>query len=161
MAKLTEQKKEKFLRLLKETGNVSKSAQAIGIKRQTLYQLRDKDPKFKEEWQEAFESFLDSCEQEVVRRGVKGYEKPVFYGGKQIGTVREYSDNLLMFYLKRYRPEFRDRLKVEGNIPVFKTPSEEVQAELKELAKRLARRELEKIRKKADSDPDFISDSIH
>jgi hypothetical protein len=40
----------------------------------------------------------------VVDRAVEGVERPVFQRGQQVGTIREYSDRLLMFMLKARRP---------------------------------------------------------
>ena len=37
-----------------------------------------------------------------------GIEKPIYYKGERVDTVREYSDNLLMFRTKKLRPEYRD-----------------------------------------------------
>ena len=53
-------------------------------------------------------------EREAYRRAVKGVEKPVYRGGQLVGTIREYSDSLLMFLLRARRPElYRDHSRVE------------------------------------------------
>jgi hypothetical protein len=53
-------------------------------------------------------------EQEAIRRGQHGVEKPVFQGGKEVGAVREFSDTLLIFMLKSRKPEtYRENVKVE------------------------------------------------
>ncbi len=45
-----------------------------------------------------------------MRRAVEGVIKPVFHQGKRVGTLRVYSDSLLMFLLRARRPEkFADR----------------------------------------------------
>ena len=49
-----------------------------------------------------------------MRRALEGGEEPVFYQGKIVGSVRKYSDTLLMFMLKARRPErYRDRVGVD------------------------------------------------
>jgi len=48
-------------------------------------------------------------EDEVVRRGIDGFDHPVIYEGKITGSYKAYSDNLAMFFLKGLRPEkYRD-----------------------------------------------------
>ena len=44
-------------------------------------------------------------EPEAIRRTVEGVEKPVYHQGRQVGTVREYSDTLLIFLLKGWKSE--------------------------------------------------------
>ena len=52
----------------------------------------------------------DALEDEAVRRAVEGVIKPVFHQGKRVGTLRVFSDPLLMFLLRARRPErFADR----------------------------------------------------
>ena len=45
-----------------------------------------------------------TLEAESRRRSVEGWEVPVYHRGKQIGTVRRYSDTLLIFMLKGATP---------------------------------------------------------
>jgi len=40
-----------------------------------------------------------------VRRARDGVEEPIFHQGKNVGTVRKYSDTLLIFLLKSHKPE--------------------------------------------------------
>src|SRR3546814_12055870 len=47
---------------------------------------------------------LDDLEAVLLERAAHGVEKPVFYGGKPCGTVRQYSDTLAMFILRAKRP---------------------------------------------------------
>src|SRR3546814_11213736 len=47
---------------------------------------------------------LDDLEAVLLERAAHGVEKPVFYGGKQCGKVRQYSDTLAMFILRAKRP---------------------------------------------------------
>ena len=36
---------------------------------------------------------------------MKGIEEPVYYHGKEVGTVRRYSETLLLMFLRAERPE--------------------------------------------------------
>jgi hypothetical protein len=76
---------------------------------------RAADEAFARAWEDALEQGTDSLEDEARRRALQGVEKPVFREGRQVGTVTEYSDTLLIFLLKARRPEkFRDRARFEA-----------------------------------------------
>lgn len=102
----------RFLEALCETANISAACAAAGVKsRQTVYTRRDSEPDFAVAMAEALEVATDTLELEARRRAKDGCDRPVFHQGIQCGTVREYSDTLMIFLLKAHRPEkFRDRL---------------------------------------------------
>ncbi|MBT4907849.1 MAG: terminase [Rhodospirillaceae bacterium] len=107
---ITDGVRETFLRVLAETARPSDAAAESGVALLGWHRLRDADPVFASAWQAAYEAGNDAVEDEAVRRAVAGQAEPVFYQGKQVGTVRKYSDSLLMFVLKARRPQrFRDR----------------------------------------------------
>ena len=98
-----------FLKSLTETCSVRTSVKLAGISRSTAYRAREADAKFAEDWDDAVDDAVDNLEAEARRRALHGIEEPVFYLGKQVGTIRRYSDSLIMFLLKAYRPErFRE-----------------------------------------------------
>ena len=108
-------KKQKFLSALRESGNVVRAAREAGIGVSTAYQL-SKHP----DYTEIFEAAKAEGEQalayrlleEARRRAEEGVLEPVFYQGKEVGMVRKYSDNLLMFKIKGLMPHFRDNFPV-------------------------------------------------
>lgn len=100
---------DRFIEFLEETANVTEACRRAKISRTMAYRWRQ-DPEFDARWEAAVDRGTDALEDEAVRRAHDGYEKPVYQGGRQVGTVREYSDTLLMFMLKARRPErFKDR----------------------------------------------------
>ncbi|WP_461365396.1 hypothetical protein [Candidatus Darwinibacter acetoxidans] len=105
-------------------GQVGKSCRLAGISHQTHYNWLANDPDYKAAYALAQERSLDVIEQEIIRRGVKGWKEPIIYQGKVTGHVRRYSDNLLMFLAKRRDPLYRDNpqlalgLKAGGDIRV-------------------------------------------
>lgn len=101
----TARRRQVFLATLRDTANVSAAARAARLPRRSAYQLRDHDPAFREDWEQALEEALDDLEAELRRRAIEGVEKPVFYAGKPCGTIRTYSDQLGVFLLKCRRPE--------------------------------------------------------
>jgi hypothetical protein len=101
----TAKTKRPFLEALAETANVSLACRLAGVGRRTVYSWRAADPEFAKAWGAALEIGCDALEDEAVRRALSGVEEPVFYQGTRRGTIRKYSDQLLMFLLKARRPE--------------------------------------------------------
>lgn len=99
-----------FLKEIAEGASVKDAGDAAGIGSRALYSRRKTDPDFRREWCEAAEVGTRLLEQEAQRRAYHGTLKPVFFKGEQCGTIREYSDTLMMFLLKARKPdEYRDR----------------------------------------------------
>lgn len=95
---------------LSATGNVSEAALRAGIERSTAYRLYQSTPDFAEAWDASLEVACDALELEARRRAFLGTQKPVFYKGQECGSIREYSDTLMVVLLKAHRPEkFRER----------------------------------------------------
>lgn len=109
-----------FLGTLSATGNVSSAVVAADVSRAFVYAERTRDPDFAALWDAALDMAADALELEARRRAHDGWEEPVFgsmgtgRGTGEIGTVRKYSDTLLIFLLKGARPEkYRDRVQQE------------------------------------------------
>ena len=112
--KQTPEKMTAFCAALAETCQVAKACTAVGISRQTAYNWRERDEDFARAWKRSLQIGLTVLEDEAIRRGAEGYLEPVFYQGKENGTVRKYSDSLLVFMLKAYAPEkYREKSGVE------------------------------------------------
>ena len=97
-----------FLKALSETANITISSQIADLPRRTAYRWLKTDPEFAAAWEEALEQATERLEEEVRRRAVDGVDEPVFHQGEICGCRRKYSDNLLMFLLKKRKPEYRD-----------------------------------------------------
>jgi hypothetical protein len=109
------EKKAGFLKNYEAIGTVSGAAAQTPCDRRHVYDWLEDDPAFAEAFGHSRERAVDLAEQELRRRGVAGYDKPVFQGGKRVGTIREYSDACLIFYLKgRRRDVFGDRQELSG-----------------------------------------------
>lgn len=125
--KWTQKKKAAFLDAFRESANVTAAARAAGVSRSRAYQLRDEDPAFAAQWEEAENEAIDALELEMRRRAMQGVEEPVFYQGFEVGTIRRYSDTLAIFLAKAHRPEkYRDRSQTEltgpGGAPLSGPP---------------------------------------
>ena len=119
--KIRHPKKRAFLVAYSEGGNITQAARAASIDRTTYYVWLERDEEFaicaKHAWLDAG----DVLEQEAYRRAVTGVDKPVFYAGEQVATIKEYSDVLLIFLLKGAKPEkYRERIDVSQTQPVVK-----------------------------------------
>lgn len=101
-----------FLEALAAGATVVDAAKAARVSKSTLYEWKRGDKDFATDWDLCFECGTDALEAEAQRRAMNGVEKPVFHQGMQCGTVREYSDTLLMFLLKARNPyRFCDRTR--------------------------------------------------
>jgi hypothetical protein len=74
----------------------------------TVGSWRRLDMHFAEMLRDAYEEGTDVFVEELRRRAVEGVTKPIYYKGAVVGTVQEYSDQLLLAEIKRRRPEYRD-----------------------------------------------------
>jgi hypothetical protein len=114
----------RFLAQFAEIGVVTTAAKLAGIDRQRHYEwldASDKYPDYGERFAAASEQAADVCEAEMMRRGVTGWEEPVYgSGGTGVGTVQVgskivFSDRMLELALKARRPQkFRERVEHTG-----------------------------------------------
>jgi len=90
--KCTPEKREAFLRGLREAHTAKESAEAVGLCRQVFFDWKNKDPGFAEEWEKAYQEGTEVLEKEAERRAFAG------------------SDTLLIFLLKaRDREKYSDK----------------------------------------------------
>ncbi len=85
--------------------SVVDAAIQAGVAPSTPYVRKKHDKKFGEAWKEAADIGTEFLEQEAARRAYHGTIEPVFNKGVECGTVRKYSDILMMFLLKSRKPE--------------------------------------------------------
>lgn len=81
----------------------------VGIDTSMPSKRRATDAAFALAWMDAAGIGTEALEQEAARRAYHGTLKPVFYKGTRCGSVRTYSDVLMIFLLKARKPEvYRD-----------------------------------------------------
>lgn len=66
----TKAMREEFLDRLAETCNVQESAAAIGVRKESVYLLRRKEPEFREAWQAALELGYQALETRLIGRAM-------------------------------------------------------------------------------------------
>lgn len=91
----TIERKNAFIQGLIDTHTVFRAATIAGISKKTAYLWAEADPQFAEAWQDALESSSDDLETCMYERA------------KQKDTLAG------IFLLKKYRPEFRDKVSVD------------------------------------------------
>jgi hypothetical protein len=101
-----------FIQRLAQTGNVSVACKRAKISRKTAYETRESDKLFDAAWKEALEVATEALELEARRRAEEGTLEPIYHQGLQVGTVRKYSDTLMIFLLKAHAPDkYRENIK--------------------------------------------------
>ncbi|KKN17123.1 hypothetical protein LCGC14_0968940 [marine sediment metagenome] len=102
-----------FLADFRLNGNLTLACRAANVSRTTVYTwARDDVEGFAAAFAEAEQEACDRIEAEILRRGVEGWNEPVFYKGEETGKIRKYSDILLIFLAKARMPaKYRDRFE--------------------------------------------------
>ncbi len=97
--------KPAFLEALARSGKVTASARSAGVDASTVYEARRHDPAFEAAFEEARAVAGFRLLDEALRRGVTGYLEPVYQRGEKVGSIRRYSDALLIRLLEANYPE--------------------------------------------------------
>lgn len=121
----TEERKAEFLEVFRTTGAHYISAELVGVAGTTVFAHIRKDPAFAEAYEEAKQHFGDTVEQEAIRRAVQGWkERPVVSeDGTVVGYVQKFSDSLMAMVLKRWRPEYAEKISVNVSGGVLLVPA--------------------------------------
>jgi len=100
-------KQIKFLSALSVGNSVTKAAKIADVPRRTLYYWKDESPDFAEAWEEALSTSVEELEDEVRARALDRED------GK--------SHILLMFLLKKHRPEYRENYQQKKEVTIHHT----------------------------------------
>ena len=113
-----------FLAAFEKSANVTQACRAADIDRSTFYDWMEKYETFSLLYHQAEQTANDNIRAEIFRRGHDGWDEAVYQLGKYRGTVRKYSDTLLIFLAKARMPEFREKQSLEvttpGSVEVYK-----------------------------------------
>ncbi len=94
--------KAAFLASLMVGKSVKAAAEHTGVGRRTFYDWRDQDAEFARAWDDAITGSIEVLEDEVRERALDRADKN--------------SHILLMFLVKRHRPEYRENYKTEVTV---------------------------------------------
>lgn len=96
--------KREFLDKLKVIGIIERTCKAARVHPDKIYKARREDPEFAREFDAIRARLTEQAEDEVYRRGKKGWREPIIYKGERVGWLRRYSDTCLLAYLKANNP---------------------------------------------------------
>lgn len=100
-----------FLDGLADSMSPTAAARRARVAVSEVYRWKDSDPEFGAAWLRAYDAGTHLLEDAANRRAFLGTEEPVWYQGKQVGTVRKPSDRLMELMLKARAPEkYRERV---------------------------------------------------
>jgi hypothetical protein len=103
-----------FLAAYRETASITKAAAAAKIDR-TMHYRWLLNASYKKAFEAAQEEAAQTLEDEAIRRATEGTLEPVFYQGDKCGAVRRYSDGLMQFLLRGFRPQkYAARTEISG-----------------------------------------------
>ena len=88
-------------------GDCGKAAAVAGMNRDLHYYWLRTDQAYQAQHETALLKLKAGLEAEAWRRA-NGYKRDIVYKGEVTGQYNEYSDNLLMFALKKLDPSYRD-----------------------------------------------------
>jgi len=127
------ERKMAFLSAFRRTASLSHASRMANISYNVHKNWLHRCPEYKKAYRTLREEAINELETEARRRAFEGILEPVFYKGEVVGHVRKYSDLLLIFLLrgykpKRYRENYRDRgggpnqpIKVLVGVDITKT----------------------------------------
>jgi hypothetical protein len=106
----TVERQEAFLKALARCGCVSDACRAVGMSRESAYELYNRPAAiaFRRSWDAALDCAIPMVEGGAWERTIKGVPRPIFYRGEQVGEYRHFDERLTMFLL-RYRRAHRYR----------------------------------------------------
>jgi hypothetical protein len=102
---MVSKKKQAFLSAFEACGSVTAAARAARITRACHYLWLQTDAQYALVFGQSKMIAGDVLEDEAVRRAVEGWEEPVYYQGNKVGSVTRYSDGMLQFLLRGFKPE--------------------------------------------------------
>jgi hypothetical protein len=106
---------QSFLAAFAVTASHAKAAEAAKIGHKTHYRWLKDDAEYAAAFAEVKRKAVQVLEDEAIRRALEGVLVPVFHKGEPTGVIRRYSDSLLMFLLKGFKPEkYRERTHLEA-----------------------------------------------
>lgn len=129
--KMTTGRKKAFLEELSKHGLVTIASKVASPHSEkgchvTFYEERSRDPEFARAWEEALVIADEATIKELHRRGIEGYEKPVWgslgsnQGTGQVGTETVYSDKMAELYGRvssmRIRNALTNRIEHSGSV---------------------------------------------
>lgn len=113
---LNKKQQEDYLEALADCGLVHASCEKADVLYEDLRVSRLHDKVFAAAFDVARRHHGEQWESATRARGIDGWEEPQFHDGKVCGHKRRYSDRCLEMGLKRFCPEYREKMQVDATI---------------------------------------------
>ena len=117
----TEEKQRRFIEVLADTGLVGAAAKAVGMSRESAYQLRRSGhgAAFARAWDTARHHAAGLIEDIAFERAIHGVEQDVYNGMGELTATRQVHDNrLLKWLLGHLKPERYGGARASGDQPI-------------------------------------------
>lgn len=117
-APLDDDAKAAVLRATYETARPLSAAEALGYSPAAVKRAREDDPEWAVELEAAVALYVENrLETAADTRAVDGWEEPVYYKGEVQGSIRRFSDTLLIKRLEALSPDkYAKRTKSDVNV---------------------------------------------
>ncbi len=89
----------------RKTGSIPAAAKAAGIAPSQHYKWLAGSTEYWQAFMDLQMEIAEALQDRAVERAMDGRVTPVFYRKRVCGTIRHYSDRLLLFLLKASKPE--------------------------------------------------------
>lgn len=99
----------KFLAAWAEIPTIRGASKKAGLATPQHYEWMKNSPEYAETFNEARRELVAALEHEAFRRGVEGWDEPVYQGGVQVGTVRKFDSSFVKMLLQANDPRYCDR----------------------------------------------------
>ena len=114
----TKERKEEYCRELEKHGEPAKARRRVSISHTCVNRHRSEDKEFRLMEQDAMDAYRCEIAEAIHKRGIEGWNEPVYQGGTKVGDKRKFSDALLLAHAKRHIPEYTDRVKIDQTTTV-------------------------------------------
>lgn len=94
-----------FLAELRKWGVAMHAAGVAEISIRHAYRIREQDPEFAAEWDEAVKTIVSTMEVVARQRALVGVRTPVIFQGKVVDHIQEVDSGMLRWLLSRLKPE--------------------------------------------------------
>lgn len=113
MRKLSAKQKE-FLKAFANEPFVTRAAEKAQVTKQSHYYWMRTDEIYKKIFEGMSDIIVGDLEEIGQIRAIEGVTKEIFFQGQVCGTEQQFSDTLLMFFLKAKRPDiYRERTSID------------------------------------------------
>lgn len=87
-----------FIQALADTGCVDEACRAVGMSRNSAYELRRRPDAqaFRLAWRAAKDVMVERLDDAAMARAINGVPVPIFHNGEQVGERRHYDERLTM-----------------------------------------------------------------